>query len=350
MRLIPGPELSSLLRNLSPQECLEFLSVLGSTLATLKHEEDIPDSEKRLIQPLRTTFATKEHNLSLFMPVSDTSNTGIKIVTGSARKGFIGVINIFKPEGELDGLLNAAEITAFRTALCVMTLFVRTLSLSKENVVIFGSGRQAEWHARLALLLAPAGAIKRITVVNRGKSRLEKMEKELFTPLRQRYPELVVERLARDEADSEQRLKSVLAVADVIFSCTPATEPNFPYSYLQQKKKRRFISLIGSYKPFMKEIDTDTLLSGSDAKIYVDSKEASLQESGELIDAHVQAEQLIEIGQLFPQPDNSAIDIAAGEGNIIVKVVGMGLMDLEVGKKLLDFSRLHGLGMEVDGF
>lgn len=350
MRLIPGPVLSTLLHNLSQQECLQFLSILASTLARRKYEERIPDAERLLLQPLRTTFMTKDKNLSLFMPFSDTSNTGIKIVTSSARMGLVGVIDIFTPEGQLDGLLNATEITAFRTALCVMTLFVRTRSLNKENIVIFGSGRQAEWHARLALLLASPGTIKRITVVNRGKRRLEKMESELFAMLRQRYPELVLEGIARDADGSEQVLQSALAESDVIFSCTPATEPNFPYSYLQRQKKKRFISLIGSYKPFMKEIDTDTVLSGTNGTVYVDSKEACLEESGELIDAQVQPEQLIEIGQLFLQPDNADIDVSAGEGNIVFKVVGMGLMDLVVGKKILDFCREHGLGIEVDGF
>ena len=290
--------------------------------------------------------------MSLFMPVSDTASTGIKIVTGSARKGFIGVINIFTPEGQLDGLLNAAEITAFRTALCIMTLFVRTPSQSKENIVVFGSGRQAEFHIRLALLLTTPGSIKRITVVNRGQSRLDKMETELFKPLRQRYPELVVEGVARD-ADansSEERLKSVLAASDVIFSCTPATEPNFPCSYLEANRKKRFISLIGSYKPHMKEIDTNTLLSGSQRRVYVDNKEACLEESGELLDAHIQEDQLLEIGHLFLRPDNEAIDVAAGDGNVIFKCVGLGIMDLVVGKKLLDFCRQQELGMEVDGF
>jgi hypothetical protein len=54
-----------------------------------------------------------------------------------------GVINIFNLEGRLQGLLAAAEVTAFRTALATMTLFVhsacrplpRTSTLSLRRVV-----------------------------------------------------------------------------------------------------------------------------------------------------------------------------------------------------------------------
>lgn len=353
MHLLPEPELYRLLRQLTPEQSHGFLEALSSSLVTLSAESTLPEPERQIRQPLRTHIVTKDKNLSLFMPVANTSSTGIKVVTAS-RDGIIGVINVFSPDGRLLGLLSAAEVTAFRTALAVMTLFVRCESLKKENIVIFGSGRQAEWHARLALLLVPGG-IKRITVINRGRKRLEGMEKEVFQDLRSKYPGLVVEALAKEGTpDYDEKLRSALAASDVIFSCTPATEPNFPYSYLfggeGGAQKRRFISLIGSYKPHMKEIDTDTLLSGAEKKIYVDSAEACLEESGELISAQVKEDQLVEIGELFGRLGLSGtVDVPDG-CNVVFKCVGMGIMDLVIAKKLLDLAQEKGLGMDVDGF
>jgi len=282
------------------------------------------------------------------MPVSDTASTAVKVVT-VASGGIQGVINVFSPDGRIQGLLAAAEVTAFRTALASMTLFVRCTSLSKENILVLGSGRQAEWHARLALLLYP-NQIRRVTFVNRGRQRLDELERDVLGDLRQRYPSISFETFAKEgTADYEARLLKALQACDVIFSCTPSTEPNFPYSALQSAPKQRFISLIGSYKPHMHEIDTETLLSGG-GKIYVDSKSACMEESGELNTAKVTEDQLTEMGDLLGDLSPSQALEVPGGCNVIYKCVGMGLMDLVVGKKLLDVGSEQGLGTHVNGF
>lgn len=287
------------------------------------------------------------------MPVSNSANTGIKIVTARPKGGIVGVINLFSTDGELLGLLSATELTAFRTALAVMTLFVRYTGdgpgLKRENIVIFGSGRQAEWHARLALKLSMHGEVKRITFVNRTRGRLEALEKGVLSELRGLYPDVTIGTLAKEGTpDYEERLKSELGACDVIFSCTPSTQPNFPNSYLKNSTspKSRFISLIGSYKPSMQEIDTETLLSGG-GKVYVDSKEACLEESGELINAGMKEDDLIEIGEVFGK--SLPVSVPDG-GNVVFKCVGMGIMDLVVAKKVLDVADSQGDGMRVEGF
>lgn len=355
MQLLSEPDVAQLLRQLTPAQCSTLLDTLTDALVTFTADVRLPQEERLLHQPLRSTITTKDDNLSLFMPVSNTTTTGIKIVTASQSHGIIGVINIFSPEGRLQGLLSAAEVTAFRTALAVMTLFVRCVSLRKENVVIFGSGRQAEWHARLALLLStPDQPIRHLTFVNRSRARLTAM-KDVIADLQSAHPHLTIATLAKDDItpDSyEAQLQQVVGSSDVIFSCTPATEPNFPYSYLAGEggaARQRFISLIGSYKPHMREIDTETLLSGG-GKIYVDSKEACLEESGELILAEVQEDQLVEIGELFGRVDREAPVVVPEGCNVVYKCVGMGIMDLVIGKKLLDLGVERGLGMGVDGF
>lgn len=289
------------------------------------------------------------------MPVSNTTTTGIKIVTVPRAHPIAGVINLFDPEnGHLLGVLGAAEITAFRTALATMTMFVRATGdgtgIRRENIVVFGSGRQAEWHARLALLLSPPATIQSITFVNRGRTRLQLLEEEVFPGLRGKYPGVTMDALSQEAVSSQEeydsRLQALLAASDVIFSCTPATEPNFPYAYLQQHPKRRFLGLIGSYKPQMQEIDTDTLLSGS-GRIYVDSKEACLEESGELIRAGATSDQLVEIGEVYGGDSGMH---NGSKDNVVFKCVGMGLMDLVIAKQVLEVAVKQGKGMNVEGF
>lgn len=280
------------------------------------------------------------------MPVSNTTNTGIKIVTAAKKGGIVGVINIFSAGGELLGLLSAAELTAFRTALATMTLFVRCTEMKKENVVVFGSGRQAEWHARLALLLSP-GDIKSVTFVNRSRGRLEGLENGVLKELGDLYPDITLSVVSKEGTDDyEDRLKSELGASDVIFSCTPSTQPNFPFSYLDSAPKSRFISLIGSYKPHMQEIDTETLLSGG-GKVYVDSKEACLEESGELIKAGIGEEQLVEIGDLFGKSDTMSVP---GGRNVVFKCVGMGIMDLVVAKTVMEVASQQEASVSIEGF
>lgn len=51
--------------------------------------------------------------------------------------------------------------------------------------MIMGSGKQAEWHARLALLLA---SVKDVTFVNRSQNRLQDLEENVLPPIREVYP------------------------------------------------------------------------------------------------------------------------------------------------------------------
>jgi len=345
MHLLTETTIATILTSLTPSQGQDFLNILIQSLSSL--------NTNAIHQPARTSIVT-DQSTALFMPVSNTTTTGIKIVHVPRTRPIAGVINLFDPEnGHLLGILGAAEITAFRTALATMTLFVRVTGeqtgIKRENIVVFGSGRQAEWHARLALLFSPPGSVQSITFVNRGRARLQALEDEVFPVLRGECPGVTMDTLSQEtlsQNDYEARLKGLLGASDVIFSCTPATEPNFPFAYLQQHPKRRFLGLIGSYKPQMQEIDTETLLSGG-GKIFVDSKGACLEESGELIRADVTEEQLVEIGEVYG--GSSAVQIDANS-NVVFKCVGMGLMDLVIAKQILEVAIKQGQGLNVEGF
>ena len=350
MHALSEPDVAQIFRSLTQEQLQDLINILGNALVAFSAEAKptFPMSEKNIYQPPRTVFMTKENNTCIFMPVSDTTSTGVKVVT-VAQTGIKGIINVFSPAGQLQGLLAAAEVTAFRTALASMTLFVRCKRFRKDNVLIFGSGRQAEWHARLALLLY-SDQIRRLTFVNRGRQRLEEIERDVFGDLRLRYPNIYISAFSKEgEANYTSRLLEEIQLCDVIFSCTPSSEPNFSYAALQSAPKQRFISLIGSYKPHMHEIDTDTLLSGG-GRIYVDSKSACLAESGELITARVTEDQLTEVGDLLGSQGLSESIEVPKETNVIYKCVGMGLMDLVIGKKVLDMGKEQGLGTHIEGF
>lgn len=95
----------------------------------------------------------------------------------------------------------------------------------------------------------------------------------------------------------------------------------------------------------------------------VDSLEACLKEAGEIIQAGITAEQLVEIGELFMVKKASMKEVelgtGAGEkglrkwleaGNVIYKSVGLGLMDICVGEDLVALAMQRGVGTRVEGF
>ena len=240
------------------------------------------------------------------------------------------------------GLLNAEEVTAFRTALVALLLFVRYPWKARGTIVIFGAGKIVEWHLRLILLLAPEKVLS-ITLINRSLAGLERLA-DVIKTLQNEHPEVDVEVIAKDQEDEyESIVAEVLGESDAVFCCTPSIEPLFAHSCLEPEKLR-YISLIGSYKPHMQEVTKETLLSGD--ALCVDSRGACLEEAGELIMAGVGGGQLVELGEIANRMDL----VNLGEKGLVFKCVGMGIMDVVVGRELLGIARERGLGINVDNF
>ncbi|KZZ92348.1 NAD(P)-binding domain protein [Ascosphaera apis ARSEF 7405] len=345
MHVLRDSDVSAILKGLSREDGTRFLKLLWKTLASFSDEQTKPQEERSQVQPHRQEIRTSKGNVTLFMPSSDTeTSTGIKVVTLPSKGPLKGTINVFSPEGSLDGLLNAEQITAFRTALASMIPFSIYPLTEGSHVVIFGAGKQAEWHARLALLLAHE-KIKRVSFVNRSQKSLDAMA-DVVSELEAKFTSINFDTLSSEADDYSTKLQSVVGSSDAIFSCTPSLQPLYPFSYLGTK--RRFISLIGSYRPHMHEIDTETLRTAK--KVLVDSKDACLAESGELITANVQPEDLIEIGDMFDETIKDKVLSELEGGNVIFKCVGIGIMDLIMGRELLNLATENHLGINIDDF
>lgn len=115
-------------------------------------------------------------------------------------------------------------------------------------------------------------------------------------------------------------LKEHVRNADVIYCCTPSTEPLFPAGHLtntEGRRKARYIAAIGSYKPHMQELHPDILRQAvrgpeehhshmhigrrhvsEGGAVIVDSIEGAMQEAGEIIKAGISGRGLVEIGEL----------------------------------------------------
>jgi len=293
-------------------------------------------------QPPRTSITLGSGiTTTLFMPCSYDGNTSIKTVTLSADQPPKGTITILDScDGELRGLLNAEEITAFRTALA------SNLAMPKRVIgkaVVFGTGRQAEWAVRL---LQRDGEVD-VTAVGRGTGE-EVRAKVLAWGLKK-----IVATIGRRDGGAEDALAHAVKAADAIFCCTPSITPLFPGEWLwsnsTEQKRAKYVSLIGSYKPHMLEVEPE-VLRNNDVKVVVDSIEACLSEAGEVIQAELRKGELSELGLILGDANWEQL-VGTGCGGLLVfKCVGLAIMDLAVGREIMRIAEERCAGTRVYDF
>ncbi|KAF2014827.1 shikimate/quinate 5-dehydrogenase [Aaosphaeria arxii CBS 175.79] len=355
--VISNTAVKSLLSGLTRTDVLAIQSTLNRTFV------EYSVNNEAAYQPHRASVTRPDGSTTLFMPATSSTSVGSKIIgippATAKGKTLAGVLVLCDTEGNPRGILNASEVTGFRTALGSMTLLPRRERVS--NVVVFGAGKQAFWHARLALLLRGSD-VKSMTVVNRSAQRSE----ELVEQLRPFTSEVGASLAALNASDQgyDRSLKELVGAADVIFCTTPATSPLFPASYLDQAVERGegpYIGAIGSYKPEMKELDPGLFQNvvtsktgchpkgGSGGVIVVDTKEGAFQEAGEIIQGKIPSENIVEIGELLhiqknKEAQDPSLDRWLTNGFIIYKSVGMGVMDLAIGEALVNLAQQKGVG------
>ena len=240
------------------------------------------------------------------------------------------------------------------------------------------------WHIRLALILRP-GEVHHVDIVNRSFMRAKRIMHDYHTSpewedIRAANPNLKFSIVSSGSTEYGRLLKEHVRKADVIFCCTPSTTPLFPHEYLTNtggRTKGRYVSAIGSYRPYMVELHPEILRQAVEPDhkhhhhkhadkggvIVVDSLEACLKEAGEIIQAGVGAEQLVEMGELLmvKKASMKEIELGTGEGekglrnwlqkgNVIYKSVGIGLMDICVGEDLVQLAMDKGIGTFVENF
>ncbi|KAK2021046.1 shikimate/quinate 5-dehydrogenase [Colletotrichum zoysiae] len=341
-------------------------------------------------QPHRAAVVRPDGRTGLFMPATTEDGMSVKIVglppPSSGSTDLRCVLTVCDGTGRAVGVINAEELTAFRTSLGSILLY--RYRERTGNVVVFGAGKQALWHLRLALVLR-GDDVARVTVVNRSRRRASELVERLRAMgeasgvgRTDKVAFTVIEATPDGGApgdDDDSPLRSAVEESDVIFCTTPSTQRLFPAEWLTSRRasaKSRYIAAIGSYKLNMKEIDpaflravTDTPLGafrpahgggGGGGKkggvIFVDSREACFLEAGELVEAGIPAEKITEVGELADElrkADGAEAELLRGwlaDGLVVYKSVGVGIMDLSLGKAILELAGKHKIGTVLADF
>ncbi|PHH60461.1 hypothetical protein CDD81_1636 [Ophiocordyceps australis] len=329
LTVLSDQQVSAILEGLTLATLDEFRHVLASALHEISTNTGA-DGRDEYQQPLRiSTRHAASKVTTLYMPSCGPQGMGCKVVslppTGAIAdlspkaSAPTGVINLFSPDGTPIALVHARTLTAFRTALASTCLLNRRANV--RTITVFGSGEQAYWHVRLALMMR-GSTIRHVNVINRRFSENAAAILQKFTLL----PQAVKEHEGWAQArfglltpsfhEYDRLLKEQLRGSDVIYCCTPSREPLFPASILtshEGRKRGRLIVAVGSYTRDMCELPEGVLLQATKTHehhwhfhrhakeagvIIVDSIEGVLKEAGEIISAKINPNHLVELGEL----------------------------------------------------
>lgn len=237
----------------------ELIPVIAGSLADL--------SSKKAVQPVRMVLPVADHHGFFGVMPAYNGALGAKIVTFYPQNKDVhthhGVILLFRPEtGEPIAVIDGRLITEMRTAAASA---VATDLLARRDatvLAILGSGVQAHSH------LEALGLVRNFREVR------------VWSP-----------RNAKSFADSHDAVTAVETAeeavrgADVIVAATSSMTPVLEGKWLSPGAH---INAVGANRPTWRELDDDALAA---AKKFVDSREAALVESGDMIAAgHIFAE------------------------------------------------------------
>jgi len=295
-------------RLLTMDACIEAMADVLSSLA-----------RDELYQPLR--FVVKPPDAAGMMGFMPAHRAGpspayslkeIVVTPGNPERGLDahqGAVLLHDgATGELRALLNAAPITAIRTA-AVSAVATRALARSDARMVaIIGTGVQGASHEEAMRAVLPDAEI-------RAWSR-------------------------RSGGDPEELVRA----ADVVCTCTNAAEPVLSLDWL---KPGAHLNAVGSSGTWARELDLETMVAAS---LFVDRRESAENESGEYLAA-------VAAGVIGPE------HILAELGEVLVgshpgrtseneltlfKSLGLAVEDLAAAELVVARARAEGIGTEVE--
>ncbi|KAF4943800.1 hypothetical protein FSARC_14829 [Fusarium sarcochroum] len=370
--VLGDPVVHDLLINLSKDDTISLKNDLGNTL------KDFSIGEERKYQPDASVVTRPTGVKSLFRPFTSSTGVGIKITvdpttapsywSAGKRPALHGIVALCDQEGNPRGFLNGDELTGYRTPLNVMVSYFYRRETS--NIVIFGAGKQALWHLRLALRLR-GDDIKNVIVVNRNDEGLPEIISQITSENNSLWKSPAqFQGINLEESSSESKLKNAVTGADVIFCTTPVKRALFPVEWLLPRLKEGrglYLSAIGSWQSDMLELDP-TLLNevvsssgynpngGANGVILVDDREIAQKNTGEFTKSQVKTEQIVEIGEVlgwkesWPGDKQQQLSKWLEEGFVVYKSVGVGLTDLSAASSIVGLAEKYSKGVTVDNF
>jgi thiomorpholine-carboxylate dehydrogenase len=264
-------------------------------------------SAGRVVQPVRSIIDVPQHNSRMgIMPAVYGDVMGAKMVNvypGNAARGLpthLALIAIFRSDtGETLAVMDGRLITEMRTA-AVSAVATKLLSPpGVKTLAVLGSGVQARAHVRA---LALVRKFEEIRVWSRNPQHAQAFAGEVGA--------------------TATSAKEAVYGADVVVTCTDSPEPVLHGAWL---KAGVVVNAVGAVGPTRRELDNDAMRGA----VVVDSREAAMQESGDVLLAGAQI--YAELGELLagtkPRPAAKVT---------VFKSLGLAVEDLAAARLVLE--------------
>lgn len=291
--------------------------------------------------PLRAHLDIEPHDgVSLVMPayVSDPrdESLAVKVVSlfdGNSGRGMARIqaaVLLLEPDsGRPAALLEGATLTAIRTGAASGAATDLLAPSDCKTVAIFGAGVQSRTQLEAVCTVRP---IETVWVYDPQHARQE----DFIARMAGRRP------IPRDVRPAKNPTEAV-GRADIICTATTSARPVFDDADL---KPGVHINAVGSYQPHVQEIPADTVVR---ALLVVDSREAALSETGDLIQpiqnglidaGHVRAE----LGEII----SAEAELHRADDQItLFEAVGVAVQDAVAARLAVSRAKELGLGQSV---
>jgi ornithine cyclodeaminase len=298
-------------------------------------------SDGRSVTPIRTAISTSKTNgTALFMPslVEEASSLGVKFVSvfpdnkQKNKKTINGVMILADVNtGEPLCLLEASYLTVLRTGAATGLATHYLASPVASILCVIGTGRQARGLVDAVLCVR---SISEIRLTNRSPEKAHQLATELKNHYKDCCPTIRVLENANEAACG----------AHIIVT---ATNSQTPVLAPESIAPGTHINGVGSFRPTMQEIPTGIVEASS--KVVVESREAALEETGDLMIPIKQG--LFHPHDLYGELGELLKGTKAGreskEEITFFKSVGLAAMDVVVAKAIYDKVVQAGLGEKV---
>lgn len=288
--------------------------------------------------PLRTVIPAPKYDGSfLFMPgyVEKMDTAALKIVNifpnnidNSLPTAPSQVLLIDGKTGITQALLNGTYLTQLRTGAATGVAFDLLGKASCKIGALIGTGSQGEKQLEAMLTVRKLDEVRVFDIDPKRTKRFAQKMKNKFKDFN---TEIVPVNTSDDAINN----------ADLIITVTPSTKPVFDGRKI---KKGATISCVGAYQHHMQEMDPRILPRAS--KIYFDSKEAVLSESGDItipLKEGIITENDFtgDLGDLI----NGTLTGRENDDEIIIfETVGVATQDLVTAKSIYNKALKEGVG------
>ena len=330
----------------------EILILKESDISSMITMSDIIEADKEALSiysshksniPLRSNLDIPEYKgQCLFMNgyAAPAKALGVKIVSvypENINKNLTSVpatmVLVDAETGVVNSLIDGTYLTRLRTG-AISGLATNILSRKDSKILaLFGTGGQAVTQLEAVLTVRK---IEEVRVFDIFQDRAKEFAKKMSEKFSKKFNVRIIAAESSDKA---------IENADIITTVTTSKKPVFDANKV---KKNVHINGVGSYTPDMQEIPEDILVKAN--KIYVDTRDGAINESGELITpikkGLIKKEKINgELGEVI----NGQIKGRENDDEMtFFKTTGSAVLDLVAAQKIYEMAKTKGVGQIVD--